>query len=449
MSNQTSGEAKGTCFVVMGFGKKTDFETGRTLDLDKSYRNMIKPAVEAAGLNCVRADEIVHSGLIDVPMYQQLLSADVVVADLSTSNKNAFYELGVRHALRPYTTIVIAEDGIKAFPFDVNHVVVRQYRHLGEDIGFGEAMRFSELLTKAIVEIRDKKPRDKDSPVYAFLNELNPPLLAAARAAAAAQAEQTPAEVADSSTHSKLMQQVEEAQKKGDFVAAKNFLSFIRGMMKQEAPARPEDPYIIQRLAFVTYKSEYPNEQAALAEAKELLNLLSPDITNDTETLGLWGSVHKHLWDLSKDPTDLDKAINSYERGFFLRNDTYNGINVAFLLNMRSAHTTEPAEAIADFVGAQRIRKEVLAISQRWLEDNPAPATDASVETLAEHQKGKYWTLATMAEAYLGLGDEAQSQQFLDEAIAIAPEKWMKESTLEQISKLRLLVADSPLKHLK
>jgi len=34
-----------TCFVVMGFGKKTDFETGRTLDLDKAYRTIIKPAV--------------------------------------------------------------------------------------------------------------------------------------------------------------------------------------------------------------------------------------------------------------------------------------------------------------------------------------------------------------------------------------------------------------------
>ena len=78
MTNETPAEITRTCFVVMGFGKKTDFETGRTLDLDKSYRNIIKPAVEAAGLACVRADEIVHSGLIDVPMYEQLLSADVV-----------------------------------------------------------------------------------------------------------------------------------------------------------------------------------------------------------------------------------------------------------------------------------------------------------------------------------------------------------------------------------
>ena len=99
---------KKTCFVVMGFGEKVDFQTGRKLNLDAAYRGMIKPAVEEAGLECYRADEIVHSGVIDVPMYQQILTADVVVADLSTSNSNAFYELGVRHALRPYTTIIIA-----------------------------------------------------------------------------------------------------------------------------------------------------------------------------------------------------------------------------------------------------------------------------------------------------------------------------------------------------
>src|SRR5712691_5792783 len=175
---------KGTCFVVMGFGKKTDFETGRVLDLNQSYLNLIKPAVEASGLKCIRADEIVHSGLIDVPMYEQLPNADVVVADLSTSNKNAFYELGVRHALRPHTTLVIAEDGIKAFPFDVSHVAVRQYHHLGEDIGFDEVMRFRELLTKAIGQIMEKNPRDQDSPVYAFLSGLNPPAIAAVAATA-------------------------------------------------------------------------------------------------------------------------------------------------------------------------------------------------------------------------------------------------------------------------
>jgi hypothetical protein len=466
MSTGTTAKEKKTCFVVMGFGKKTDFETGRTLDLDKSYKNMIKPAIEAAGLECIRADEIVHSGLIDVPMYEQLLKADVVVADLSTSNKNAFYELGVRHALRPFTTVVIAEDGIKTFPFDVNHVAIRQYHHLGEDIGFEEVMRFRELLTQAVVEIIGKDPRPKDSPVYTFLNDLNPPALAAAVQAAvqsavlsdspdaAAKAEPAPEaeqeKAASKATHSLLMQQVDEAQKKGDFVTAKSLLSLVRQMMKAEAPARPEDPYIIQRLALITYKSKYPSEEAALKEARDLLAALNPDTSNDTETLGLWGSVHKRLWDLTKDPANLDVAVRAYERGFYLRNDYYNGINMAYLLNARAGNTSDPAEAIADYVQARRVRKEVLAICEQWLAANPEPHPQSvSAEGVTESLKVRYWVLATMAEAYTGLGDEAKAEQTLKDAYSIATEEWMKDSTREQLGKLKLLLDKSPLTNIK
>jgi len=85
---------KKTCFVVMGFGKKTDFQQQKTYDLDKSYRIIIKQAVEDAGLECIRADDVVHAGIIDKPMYELLLGADVVVADLSTSNANAISSWG-------------------------------------------------------------------------------------------------------------------------------------------------------------------------------------------------------------------------------------------------------------------------------------------------------------------------------------------------------------------
>jgi hypothetical protein len=445
---------KGTCFVVMGFGKKTDFETGRTLDLDMSYQNMIKPAVEAAGLKCIRADDIVHSGMIDVPMYEQLLNADVVVADLSTSNKNALYELGVRHALRPYTTVVIAEDGIKIFPFDLNHVVVRQYHHLGEDIGVKEARRFSELLTKAIVEIMEKDPRDKDSPVYTLLSKLDPPALGKALDAAienAAKAVETSGDALGGgvvpemqSVHSMLMQQVDEAQKNKDFVKAKSLLSSVREMRKRRPPVkpgepvieRPEDPYIIQRLALLTYKSMYPTEEAALEEARELLAVLNPSTSNDTETLGLWGAVHKRLWESTKNHTYLDEAVRSYERGFYLRNDYYNGINLAYLLNVRCANTAAPAEAIADFVQAQRVRREVIEICQELLKSED-PSLDA-----------QYWVQATRAEAYFGIDDEVHGQQILEEALSMPVAQWMKDSTLEQLDKLRPMLADSPLKHI-
>jgi hypothetical protein len=466
---------KGTCFVVMGFNKKTDFETGRTLDLDKSYQNMIKPAVEAAGLECVRADEIVHSGLIDVPMYQQLLEADVVVADLSTANKNAFYELGVRHALRPYTTVVICEDGAKSPPFDVNHIVIRQYHHLGEDIGYDEAMRFRAKLTEEIKDILKKEPSQRrDSPVYEFIKRLQPPRVAedeglgpVSRSApgtpssfAPAASFAAPGGGADvAHTHSMLMQQVDEEQKKGNFEAAKGFLSSARLLMKLQAPDKPEDPYMLQRLALLTYKREFPSDEDAikgLTEARELLMLLDPDTSNDTETLAMWGAVHKRLCDLMKEKaaTDeavrgyLDEAVRGYERGFYLRNDYYNGINLAYMLNVRAAAETErPAEAIADYVQAGRVRREVAAICRRWLANNSIDE-GASAEALKQFQRGKYWVLATLAEAYFGLADEANGQKWLAEAYSAEPEPWMKKTTEEQIAKLKQLLADSPLKRI-
>ena len=94
----------------MGFGKKKDPDTNRTIDLDATYKKIIRPAVESAGCKCIRADEIVESGIIDRSMYALLYYADIVIADISTFNPNAIYELGVRHALRPYSTIIIKED---------------------------------------------------------------------------------------------------------------------------------------------------------------------------------------------------------------------------------------------------------------------------------------------------------------------------------------------------
>ena len=101
---------KKVCFVVMGFGKKKDPDTNRTIDLDATYKRIIRPAVEASGCKCIRADEIVEAGIIDRSMYALLYYADVVIADISTFNPNAIYELGVRHTLRPYSTIIIKED---------------------------------------------------------------------------------------------------------------------------------------------------------------------------------------------------------------------------------------------------------------------------------------------------------------------------------------------------
>jgi tetratricopeptide (TPR) repeat protein len=433
---------RGICFVVMGFGKKTDFESGRTLDLDKTYKDIIKPAAEAARLECVRADEIVHSGLIDLPMYEQLLTADVVVADLSTSNKNAFYELGVRHALRPHTTIVIAEDGMKAFPFDVNHVLVRQYHHLGEDIGYSEVLRFRDQVTQAMNEILDSDPRKNDSPVYTILHGLTPPRRAEETRSKGdvsreiAPPAPQPGGGGSAPSYNTLIEQVDEAEDAGDFIKATTLLGAIRGILKTADPNRPEDPTLVQRHAFATYKSEHPSPMEAYSQASEILKVLNPETSNDPETLGLWGAVQKRFWNETQDRYYLDQAVRAYRRGFYLRNDYYNGINYAYLLNVRGINPATRAEAIADFVEAMRIRREVLLICEALLEE----------EQVSE--ANQYWVRVTMAEAYLGIEDEENCKRKLEEAEAFSPFEWMRKTTNRRLEDIRGFLAQSPLKEL-
>lgn len=417
-----------TCFVVQGFGEKTDLSTGRVLNLDASYE-VIKEAVEQAGLRCIRADEIVHAGAIDKPMYDWIYRADLVIADLSTYNVNAAYELGVRYGVKPRATMIVAENQFKN-PFDVGHIVTLPYEHLGKDIGRREARRFTDLLAE---RIRDLVNQDAvDSPVYTFL-ALRPPsdsedTVAAPKTPAAA--DDLGAVDPNDKSAGELLALARDALAADRFAEARGLLTAIRTM-------RPRDTFVVQQLALATYKSKLPTVLEALKDAAAILRELAPETTNDPETLGLWGAVHKRFWDLSKDRGDLDVAIAAYERGFYLKQDYYNGINVAFLLNVRAALQQEAGdtpEAIADFVLARRVRRDVMRFGRQALE--AGPMTDDA----------RYWILATLWEAAVGLENAVEAESFRAQCGALQVPTWMRESTQTQLEKLVQLLATSPLK---
>ncbi|HYY23857.1 MAG TPA: TRAFs-binding domain-containing protein [Candidatus Udaeobacter sp.] len=232
------------------------------------------------------------------------------------------------------------------------------------------------------------------------------------------------------------MQQAEEALDKDDFVMAKALFAHLHRAM-------PNEPHIAHRLALATYKAKLPTEIQALEQACDLLAGLDPVTSTDPETLGLLQAVHKRLWSLTQDRAHLEKAIWSSEKGFLLKNDYYNGINLAFLYNVR-ASISSGAEAIADFVMAQRTRRRVIDICEALLADaqtqNGAKRLDSDAT---------YWVLATLAEAWAGLGDEEKSQEYMTHALALQPPppSWMIKSTQDQLNRLRALLSDSPLKN--
>lgn len=75
------------------------------------------------------------------------------------------YELGIRHALRPRTTIVISEKQL-CYPFDLSHILITKYETLGENIDYFEVMRFQKLLGEMIDQLLETE--ETDSPVLHF-----------------------------------------------------------------------------------------------------------------------------------------------------------------------------------------------------------------------------------------------------------------------------------------
>lgn len=413
-----------TCFVIMGFGKKPAFgleKPTRTLDLDKTYEAIIKPAVEGAKLRCIRADEVLTSGMIDTPMYEMLLRAELVIADISTGNVNAVYELGVRHALRPHSTIIMLEDGAD-FSFDLSHLSTFTYRHMGEDIGNSEAkVKAAALEEKIVTILQDPTP---DSPVYQFLQGLERPRMNDV------EYEKMLTEVKERGDNlADLIRTGRIAMKADEFAEAiqsfKKALAILQHGDESETPSS-DVPFLIQQLALATYKSKQPNEKAALERGLDVLSPLNPDDSHDPETLGISGAIHKRLQKTLReegDTVEADKhlacAIELYGRGFSLQEDYYNGENYALCLETRAALQRDEAEALYDRMTARKTRQSIVEVLKPVF---------AAADFEERPRNDRMWIRATMANCLFALGKDDEAAEHETEFKKLASADWERET---------------------
>ncbi len=160
-------------FVAMPFGMKKDSQ-GNEIDFNRVYAELIKPALEEAGLEVFRADEEPRAGDIRTDMFQELLIADLVVADLTLDNPNVWYELGVRHALRA-RGVVLVQGPRPSQPFDI--YTDRKLRYCVKDGGPDPATleQDQSKLTEMVKATMESWHGRKVSPVYHLLPNLQEP----------------------------------------------------------------------------------------------------------------------------------------------------------------------------------------------------------------------------------------------------------------------------------
>lgn len=169
-----------TCFVIMGYGIKNN------INLDLTYEKIIKPCIiqnklvpfplyDNNSYNAYRCDEISGTISIDYKYVTCLNGADIVIADISTMNVNAIYELGARHALKPRSTILLcAKDKEQDFKFfDITYVPIIFYEHGGNYLKSDVISSVTKQLNSFLDFAIHTTTEVPDNPIYRALNEKN------------------------------------------------------------------------------------------------------------------------------------------------------------------------------------------------------------------------------------------------------------------------------------
>ncbi len=292
----------------------------------------------------------------------------------------------------------------------------------------GEAERFHGVLSGLLDAALKQTPPPNDSPVYTFVSNLIPPsireqinnIIDTAKGTVDAIA-QTDTDDSANKTLSILCSEAEDDLKNKNFLQAKTLFAAALEMGKaNKAKLLNNDSYVIQRLALCTFQSD-PDSVDALKEALNLLTELNLDHTNDPETVALAGTIEKKLFEKTTG-NDRDGHLKSslllFERGYFLLNNRYNGINLAYTFNCRADTNLYPKneDKVADMVFANHVRERVLQLcDQDWSDITKRQANGAASTTVLNpediqkqedyNNEQKFWILANKAEAHFGLGE--------------------------------------------
>lgn len=108
-------DGKPSCFVIMPISNQPGYDSEH---FTLVYDDIIKPAIELAGMKSIRADETTNTNLIQLDILRKVIESDIAICDMSAKNPNVFYELGVRQAFDKPTVLMI--DEATSAPFDVS-----------------------------------------------------------------------------------------------------------------------------------------------------------------------------------------------------------------------------------------------------------------------------------------------------------------------------------------
>jgi tetratricopeptide (TPR) repeat protein len=430
-------------FIAMPFGTKPGGD-GTPIDFNRIYAELLMPALQDAGCEVFRADDEQRAGDIRTDMFQELLVADLVLADLTLDNPNVWYELGVRHALRA-RGVLLVQGPRAAQPFDIYTDRKLRYRLKdgAPDPAFVAADRAAlAAMARATLEAPSRR---KVSPVYVLLDHLREPewrsLLLGQQSefGQGYEAWRSRMEVArQKNLAGDILVLADETPTQALWLEAKRMAGNCLLKLQQFELALEQ---------FDAALAQEPDDKPSLEkhavclgrlgrheEARELVRMLTERYPIDAEVWALSGRVEKTHWisrwrDAALTPeqmreaagaelASLQEAITPYHQAFITDpSHHYSGINSLTLHLLLKHLGGEPEQTVVDnLIGG--VLWSALSAQKRDPKD--------------------YWARASFAELCLLLNPKGTVQREYRSAVAAAQrDRFALESTRETLTLLR------------
>ena len=423
-------------FVAMPYGIRIaplDYEelgSPRKIDFDAVWKEVLQPAVPA-GFDIKRADELRQPGLIDRMYNEWLFDADIVLADLTFSNPNVYYELGIRQALSKKGTVLVACKGTN-LPFDVRNQYVIYYDYFAMPTLRAFQLELGQAIENACIQ-------DLDSPVHVFLPGLvvrryrgeKPPEVKVQELTERIQELETAIERSQDEEE-RLLDKVREATTGHRLLSLHHLISTrdiksvhvleqlaIRlrdvgyfdealGTLNRALKIHPDDPELLREIGFVCRKkgpSYYSQAENYMEQALQLND-------HDSELHGMLGGLFRRRG-------EYERALAEYRRAHELQpDDLY------------------PLVTVGAMCGALGKVEE----AKDWYQK-----VQATCEKLISEMRADHWAYLCLGEANVALGNLEAANAAYRKAIEANPPAEHVRSEVEQLEFLveRNYVAES------
>ena len=419
---------KPLCCVLMPSGKKR-LPAGPQVDFEAVYRSLVEPGVVAAGMEPLRSGPDAADGMLDEPGGERLLLCDYAVVDLGGASASVLYQLGLRHGLRPASTVTLF-GGPGPLPLALAPPATIRYTP-GADGRPADAAAGARALGSALDALHRSWGRPPGSgSAYPLLDGPGGPDIARLKTDVFRERAHYAVEARDTLAAARrggkdALRAV--AARLGDVSVAEacvviDLLLSLRAVGDWQGMVE-----LVGRMARPLARSTLVQEQLGLAlnrlgradEAEAVLLAVIAAHGPSSETNGLLGRVYKDRWAAARRAGQaaaaerwLGKAIVTYLQGFEADwRDAFPGINALTLMELASPPDPRRVELV--------------------------PLVAYAVKRRIARGAPDYWDHATLVELAVLARDEAAARHAAADALASVREPWEPASTARNLGLIR------------